>query len=86
MHSFRVGAAVAKAIAGEDIARIIRTVGWKSERVATRYVGQVSRARIPAASALPVAESDYAAANDLAATLDSTVWGVFDHNKALAIT
>ncbi|CAM9967931.1 unnamed protein product, partial [Sphacelaria rigidula] len=38
MHSFRVGAAVARTIAGQDVATVMAQIGWKSSRVASRYI------------------------------------------------
>ena len=39
MHSFRVGAVAVKAIAGEDIARIIHNVQWKFEADTGKNLG-----------------------------------------------
>lgn len=39
MHSFRVGTAVARVIAGDDIATIMEHVGSKSAHIARRYAG-----------------------------------------------
>lgn len=40
MHSFRVGAALTRAIAGQDAAMVMASIGWKSrKKKAKRYMG-----------------------------------------------
>lgn len=40
MRPLRVGAAVARAIAGQDVATIMAAIGWKSKEIASRYMGK----------------------------------------------
>ena len=39
MHSFRVGGSVSESLAGTALDEIMKLGGWRSERVATAYIG-----------------------------------------------
>ena len=44
MHSFRVGGSVSESLAGTAVDEIMKLGGWRSERVATNYIGATSSA------------------------------------------
>ena len=44
MHSFRVGGSVSESLAGTAVDEIMKLGGWRSERVATNYIGATTSA------------------------------------------
>ena len=44
MHSFRVGGSVSESLAGNAVDEIMKLGGWRSERVATNYIGATTSA------------------------------------------
>ena len=47
LYLFRVSCAVAQTIAGKEVADIMGLVTWKSEKIASRYVGGLNTTRDP---------------------------------------
>lgn len=46
VHSFRVGAAVTRTIAGQNVDAIMASIGWKSKRMAHRHIGGAIAPRV----------------------------------------
>ena len=76
MHSFRAGGAVAQALAGEDIAAIMRRGFWKTEAIARRYLG---------AGGLPrhatTAEVAYKWADEFPLSAECRKWAAFPQKR-----
>ena len=77
MHSFRVGAAVTRTIAGQDVAAIMASIGWKSKKMAQRYIGSAVAPAGGRANTLVEAGTTYVDANEFAASLRAAEFGFF---------
>ena len=81
-HSFRVGCAVTRIIAGIDIAENMAAVNWTSEKIACRYVKGTKITRNSTGTTAGAAEARYVAANARAAAVNPTVWALFPSRSA----
>ena len=77
MHSCRVGAAVTRTIAGQDMATIMASIGWKSKNMAQRYIGSAVAPDGGRGKALVGAGTAYVDANGFAASLRAAEFGFF---------
>ena len=66
-----------RTIAGQDVAAIMASIGWKSKKMAQRYIGSAVAPAGGRANTLVEAGTTYVDANEFAASLRAAEFGFF---------